>query len=84
MFKVLPLSLHLSAKINKYGLEKKFNKQCKLLSINPKHPSLHLELLEPKKHAVYSIRVDKKFRALLFFNPDTNFVEFIAITVHYH
>ena len=47
-----------------HGLTKKFSKQIVLLLENPKHPSLHTELLEPKEMKIYSFRIDKKYRAI--------------------
>lgn len=81
---ILPISTKLNSKIKKYNLQKKFTKQTKLLKENPKHPGLNLELLEPKKHGIYSFRIDKKYRALLIFRKDKKSLEIIAITVHYH
>lgn len=83
MFAVLSLNPRIIKLIKKHNLEKKFNKQIKLLSENPKHPSLNLELLEPRQHGIYSIRIDRKFRALLIFLPDRESVEVLTITVHY-
>lgn len=83
MIAILPLFPRLAAKLKKYSLEKKFQKQCTLLSKNPKHPSLHVELLEPKQHGIYSFRIDRKYRALFFFRQDNATIEIIAITIHY-
>ncbi len=79
----LPLSQKLKRKIDKYSLEKQFKKQVTLLSENPKHPSLNLELLEPKTHGIYSFRINLKFRALFIFHNDINSFEVLNITVHY-
>ena len=49
---------------------------------NPAHPGLNLELLEPKTMGIYSIRINRKFRALLFFR-DKQTIEILNITVHY-
>jgi Txe/YoeB family toxin of Txe-Axe toxin-antitoxin module len=84
MFKILPLNKKLLKKIAKYNLKKKFDKQTKILRKNPKHPSLHLELLEPKQYGIYSFRIDRKFRALCFFHPDKKTIEILNITLHYH
>ena len=83
MIAILPLSPRLAARLKTYGLEKKFQKQCTLLSKNPKHPSLHLELLEPKQHGIYSFRIDRKYRGLFFFRQDKIAIEIIAVTIHY-
>lgn len=84
MAKILPLNPKVLKSLQKYRLEGKFEKQIKLLSENPKHPSLRLELLEPKQHGIYSFRVDRKFRSLFIFRPDISSIEILNITVHYH
>ena len=83
MIKILPCSPRILAIITKHLLKKKFTKQIGLLSENPKHPSLHVELLEPKSQGVYSFRLDRKYRGLFFFRPDKKSLEIIAVTVHY-
>lgn len=66
MITILPVRQKVQNKISKFGLVRKFEKQIKLLTVNPKHPSLNLELLEPKRHGIYSFRIDRKYRALFF------------------
>jgi plasmid maintenance system killer protein len=80
---ILPINEKTTVKITKYSLRKKFDKQLFLLSQNPKHPSLHVELLEPKQYGVYSFRINLKYRALFIFRPDKNAVEILNVTVHY-
>lgn len=46
--------------IKKRNLVKKFEKQKRIFLTNPRYPSLHTEVLEPKKLRIYSFRVDKK------------------------
>ena len=53
----------LQKKIKKFSLQKKFNKVKVLFEENPRHPGLHLELLEPRQFKVYSFRIDRKYRA---------------------
>jgi len=84
MFTILSLNASILSKIQKYNLQKKFNKQLKLFSQNPLHPSLNVELLIPKEYGIYSFRIDLKFRALYIYHKNTNVVEIINITVHYH
>jgi len=84
MFEVLALRKDLVTKLKRYGLKRKFEKQLAYLRANPKHPSLNLELLEPKNRRIYSIRIDRQFRALLKFLPDKETIEIILITNHYH
>jgi len=81
---ILPLKPKLKAKVKKYCLERKFQKKLKLLAENPRHPALHLELLEPRQYGIYSFRIDRKFRALFIFRPDKSAIEILNITVHYH
>ena len=83
MIKILPLSSKLDDKVKKYQLEKKFDKQIILLSENPRHPSLNLELLQPKQHGIYSFRIDRKFRSIFIFRPDLEAIEILNITVYY-
>lgn len=82
--KILPINPKISKLVKKYSLEEKIEKQLKLLSENPRHPSLHLELLQPKQIGIYSFRIGNKFRALFIFRPDKNSIEILNITVHYH
>ena len=84
MIKILPLNSKITAQIQKYSLTTKFSKQLQLLSQNPQHPSLRLELLEPKQQGIYSFRIDLKFRALCLFRSDLQTIEILKITVHYH
>lgn len=83
MVKILPVNIKIIRKVKKFGLEKKWEKQLKRLEDNPRHPGLNLELLKPKKMGIYSIRLDRKFRVLLFFR-NQKMVEILNITVHYH
>lgn len=83
MPKIKPISPKLERKIVKFGLVKRFEKQINFLKNNPDHPSLNLELLEPKQYGIYSFRIDRKFRALCVFRNDSEEIEVINITVHY-
>ncbi|PIP56979.1 hypothetical protein COX05_00010 [candidate division WWE3 bacterium CG22_combo_CG10-13_8_21_14_all_39_12] len=65
MMKIVPLRKDLNKKLIQHGLDKKFNKQISFLLTNHKHPSLHLEKLEPKHLNIYSFRIDKKWRAIV-------------------
>ncbi len=84
MLIILPLTPRQHAILTKHGLLKKWEKQSSYLRVNPRHPSLNTELLEPKAHGIYSIRIDRKFRALFFFHDDHQTIEILAITLHYH
>ncbi|PIP52566.1 hypothetical protein COX09_00925 [Candidatus Beckwithbacteria bacterium CG23_combo_of_CG06-09_8_20_14_all_47_9] len=83
MVKILPVNKKIEAKIKKFALAKKWQKQLKLLRTNLCHPGLNLELMEPRNMGIYSFRIDKKFRALVFFRGSGT-VEILNITVHYH
>ena len=84
MVTILPSNKLVILKIKKYGLQKKFDKQVELLSQNPSHPSLNIELLIPKEYGIYSFRVGHKFRALYVYNAKLNTIEILNVTVHYH
>ena len=71
-------------KLKKYCLVKKYEKQIKLLENNIYHPSLKVELLEPKKLGIYSFRIDRKFRALFIFQKRGGAIEVLNVTVHYN
>lgn len=84
MYKILPLKPIIIKLLQKHKLSFKYQKQIELFSQNPKHPSLHLELLEPRQHGIYSFRIDKKYRAIFVFRPDIIAIEILTITVHYN
>lgn len=63
---ILPLSVKIKRKIEKYSIQSKFNKQLEFLKENPKHPSLNVELLEPKEHKIYSFRINQKIELYLY------------------
>lgn len=56
----------------------------KLLENNVYHPSLNVELLEPKKMGIYSFRIDRKYRAIFIFREKNEVIEVINVTVHYN
>ena len=82
----MPIILDLRSDIEEYlrthGLLKKWGKVRQLFEDNPTHPSLNTELLEPKHHAIYSFRIDKKFRAIFIYLAH-DCVEVISVTNHY-
>jgi len=61
--KILDLNPVLVKKLQKFSLTVKLEKAKKLFEENPRYPSLHTELLEPKQLKIYSFRIDRKFRA---------------------
>lgn len=77
-----PLRRDILQYLKKHRLEKKWEKVKTLFEENPRHPSLHTEILEPKENLVYSFRLDKKYRALFLVLPDKS-IEIISITNHY-
>lgn len=65
--KILPIHRDITEYVRSHNLEKKFNKQIKFLKINVHHPSLEVELLEPRHLKFYSFRIDKQYRATFIF-----------------
>lgn len=78
---IKPLREDLKKFISAHNLKKKWQKAELLLNLGFNHPSLNIELLEPKWRGIYSFRLDKKYRALFFINE--NEIEVFAITNHY-
>ncbi|MBM2814061.1 MAG: hypothetical protein HW421_823 [Ignavibacteria bacterium] len=68
--------------LNVHQLEKKWQKVKMLYEENTSHPSLNVELLEPKWLGIFSLRLDLKYRALFFIRED-NTAEVISFTNHY-
>lgn len=79
---ILALHLDLASYLRERELVKKFEKQKRFFERNPFHPSLHTELLEPKKMRVWSFRVDRKYRVLFIFR-ERDRVEILDINDHY-
>ena len=80
--KVKSLRRDLVKYLKRHGLVKKFNKQVEIFSNNPRHPSLHTEILEPKKLKIYSFRINGKYRAI-FISPTSEEAEIVDINDHY-
>ncbi|TSC95561.1 MAG: hypothetical protein Athens071426_465 [Parcubacteria group bacterium Athens0714_26] len=78
---IKPLRQDLKEFIRGHNLDKKWQKAKSLFEENIKHPSLHVELLEPHWRGVYSFRLDRKLRALFFIS--TRQAEIFQITKHY-
>lgn len=68
--RIKPLEKHVIDRITKWRLRKKWEKALFFIITNPGHPSLNIELMEPKHRGIYSFRLDKKYRALYFINGD--------------
>jgi plasmid maintenance system killer protein len=64
-----------------HQLTKKFSKAKQLFEQDISHPSLHVEILEPKHLKIYSFRIDIKYRAI--FIIANGEAEIITITNHY-
>ena len=79
---ITPLREDLDRYLKEHQLQNKFGKAVKIFRQDPLHPSLHTELLEPRKHLVYSFRLDRKYR-VLFIYIEKQTIEIIAITNHY-
>lgn len=76
-----PLRRDLVHVLEKHNLLAKWEKSAEQFQRNHRHPSLHVELLEPRWRGIYSFRLDKKYRAL-FFIADGE-AEVFQITNHY-
>ncbi|OHA27329.1 MAG: hypothetical protein A3C06_00560 [Candidatus Taylorbacteria bacterium RIFCSPHIGHO2_02_FULL_46_13] len=80
--RTIPLHSELVAYLRTRKLERKFDKQKRLLEENPFHPGLHVELLHPKHLRLFSFRIDKKYRAIFIF-IDQETIEVIDVNNHY-
>jgi len=67
--------------LRKHNLQMKWEKARSLFENDIRHPSLYVELLEPRWRGIYSFRVDKKYRALFFLVRGK--AEVFKITKHY-
>ncbi len=79
---ILPVHQEIQKYLQIRNLEKKFRKQLKFLQNNLRHPSLNVELLEPRSLKFYSFRIDKKYRAIFIFR-DPNIIEILEVNDHY-
>jgi len=80
--KILPLHPALVGFLRKRRLDKKFQKQKEYFELNPLHPGLNTEILEPRWLRIWSFRIDKKYRAIFIFR-ESGVVEVIDINNHY-
>lgn len=80
--KIKPLRSDLKQFLLKRRLSAKWEKAKNLFEMNSRHPSLNVELMEPRWHGIFSFRIDRKYRALFFF--DDREIEVFKITNHYH
>ena len=63
---IKPLRQDIKEFLKKWNLNKKWLKSKTLFENNIRHPSLEVELMEPRWRGIYSFRLDKKYRALFF------------------
>lgn len=84
MIAILPLDPEVYQQAKKHNLIKKFAKCCVLIAEDLKHPSLNVELMQPKELDIYSFRIDRKYRGIFLFRDNKKSIEIVAITVHYH
>ncbi len=80
--KIKPLKDDINKYLKNHQLDKKFQKAQELFEQDIHHPSLNVEILEPKHLKVYSFRLDKKFRAIFVITAE-NEVEILTVTNHY-
>lgn len=78
---ILPLNDDQLDYLKIHSLEKKFNKSQKLIEHNIYHPSLNVEILEPKHLKLYSFRLDKKYRAIFVVRDGQ--IQIVSFTNHY-
>ena len=81
--KILPISDKIYNYLKSRQLEKKFEKQIRLLENDLRHPGLNVELLEPREFQVYSFRLDRKFRVIFFFPEPKATIKIMKVTDHY-
>lgn len=79
---ILSIDAEILVYLKKHQLLRKFKKQCELFINTPKHPSLNIEVLEPKQFKIYSFRVDKKYRAIFIFRGQ-DIIEILEVNNHY-
>ena len=79
--RIKPIRSDLVEYLKKRNLARKWLKAKRLFEADIRHPSLEVELMEPRWRGIYSFRIDKKFRALFFVDGDI--AEVFKITNHY-
>lgn len=79
---IKPLKPRLEKFLREHQIVSKWGKTKQLFEKDIRHPSLNTELLEPKWRAIYSFRLDKKYRALFFISKE-GLAEVLQITKHY-
>lgn len=79
---IRPLSPRLQRYLASRGLATTWKKQRALFAVNPRHPGLRTELLEPRHLHLYSFRITRKYRAIFVYCGHET-VEVIDINNHY-
>lgn len=79
---ILPVSLRIREYLRDHQIERVFQKQLNLLLLNPFHPSLRTEVLEPKHLKFYSFRITRSYRAIFIYRAPGS-VEIIDVNNHY-
>lgn len=80
--KILPIHPEIIEYVKKHNLKVKFDKQLRFLRNNIRHPSLGVEILEPKHLHFFSFRIDRRYRAIFIF-PNQETIEIIDVNNHY-
>lgn len=78
---IKPLRKDLKKFIQEHNLVKKWEKAKSLFEENIRHPSLRVELLDPRWRGIYSFRLDRKYRPLFFIIEGK--AEVFQVTKHY-
>ncbi len=79
--KIKPLKDRIKSYLKKHQLEKKFQKAEALFDKDISHPSLNVEILEPKHLKIYSFRIDRKYRGIFIVTDGE--AEIVTVTNHY-
>ncbi len=79
---ILPIHAEIVAYLKTRNLSNKFSEKIKFLENDFRHPSLNVEILEPKHLRIYSFRIDKKYRAIFIFR-DSQTIEILDANNHY-
>ena len=83
MPEILPFHKDITRYLRKHSIEAAFLKQIGYLKEDPRHPSLRVELLEPRHLRIYSFRITRRYRAIFIFRQDRNAAEILDVNDHY-
>ena len=78
---IKPLERDLEKFLKDHNLTEKWEKTKQLFIRDIRHPSLHVELLEPRWRGIYAFRLGRKYRAIFFITE--GIAEGFQITLHY-